>query len=387
MTLPTQVRSYKSTDSGAPVLSGSVGALISLLDSCLVNGYGSGSVQSITRSGSTATATRPNHGLNEHDVVLHDGATEVEYNGTFKIFNVTAHTYDFEVTGTPTTPATGVITGSKPGGGFVKSFSGTNKAAYRANDAAATMLYLRVDDSTTTYATVKGYESMTDVDTGAGLFPPSSALYWLKSSTADATVRSWELVTDGFIVYLFVAHLAGSGNGHAMWVFGDIASGRQGDVYHCMIGGTTANAAGTVPGASSGIPMVSNYHSINTANSVMLARAFHQIGAAIDAGKIVVGAHGAQYIGQMTQQLGSPHTVDGAIVASPLLVSESTALIRGAMPGIYAPLQDRPGTRLSVMTNWPALPGRAIWLIPLGINNSSVGYESRILVDVTGPWR
>ena len=68
------------------------------------------SVTSISRSGSTATATIANHGYANGDWVLIRGATAPEYNGVFVISGVTANTFDYTVAGTPATPATGTIT-------------------------------------------------------------------------------------------------------------------------------------------------------------------------------------------------------------------------------------------------------------------------------------
>lgn len=64
-------------------------------------------ITSITRSGSTATATSSSHRLSSGEWVRIYGATETEYNGYFQISNTTANTFDFTVSGTPSTPATG----------------------------------------------------------------------------------------------------------------------------------------------------------------------------------------------------------------------------------------------------------------------------------------
>lgn len=71
------------------------------------------SVVSITRTGSIATATVTAHGYANGESVLMAGANEAEYNGTFVISNVTANTFDYTVTGTPATPATGTITSAR----------------------------------------------------------------------------------------------------------------------------------------------------------------------------------------------------------------------------------------------------------------------------------
>lgn len=64
----------------------------------------------ITRSGSTASVSHTAHGLSNGDKVVIRGALQPEYNGIFTISNVTTNAYDYTVSGTPATPATGTIT-------------------------------------------------------------------------------------------------------------------------------------------------------------------------------------------------------------------------------------------------------------------------------------
>lgn len=69
-----------------------------------------GATVTITRSGSTATVTHSSHGYSNGQKVVIKGADQGEYNGLKTISNVTAGTYDYTVSGTPATPATGTIT-------------------------------------------------------------------------------------------------------------------------------------------------------------------------------------------------------------------------------------------------------------------------------------
>jgi len=67
-------------------------------------------ISGITRSGSVATVTTvAAHGLTNGASVTIRGANEAEYNGTFVVGGVTASTFTFTVSGTPTTPASGVM--------------------------------------------------------------------------------------------------------------------------------------------------------------------------------------------------------------------------------------------------------------------------------------
>lgn len=63
----------------------------------------------ITRSGSVATATCTAHGLVTGKQALIKGSLQPEYNGVFTITSTGANTFEYTVTGTPTTPATGTI--------------------------------------------------------------------------------------------------------------------------------------------------------------------------------------------------------------------------------------------------------------------------------------
>ena len=67
------------------------------------------SVTGITRASTTATATVTAHGYSNNDQINIRGASQSEYNGDFLISNVTTDTFDYTVSGSPATPATGTI--------------------------------------------------------------------------------------------------------------------------------------------------------------------------------------------------------------------------------------------------------------------------------------
>lgn len=66
-------------------------------------------ITSITRSGSTATATTPTaHGMSNRQIAIF-GADQAAYNGLVNITVTGANTFTYAVVGTPATPATGTI--------------------------------------------------------------------------------------------------------------------------------------------------------------------------------------------------------------------------------------------------------------------------------------
>lgn len=68
------------------------------------------SITSLTRSGSTATATTVrDHYYASGNIVIISGADQPEYNGSYVIVATGTNTFTYTITGTPVTPATGTI--------------------------------------------------------------------------------------------------------------------------------------------------------------------------------------------------------------------------------------------------------------------------------------
>lgn len=380
----TGVRYFDSTMAGAPALSGTVGTLIGVLDACLKDGFGAATLNSLVVAGNVATGTvNAGHGFAMiggavGPVIRIAGATPSALNGDWRIASVpSGTTFTFATAGIGDQTATGTITAKRAPLGFSKVFSGTNKAAYRADDAASSRLYLRVADDgagAANYARVRGYETMSDVDTGAGPYPTdaqvSGGLYWGKSSAANATARAWRLVGDsqGFA---FFVNQDGAGN----WINGawmDIPSEKAGDAYRTLlIGGTTA-----------AIASMGNLHSINATAGHYLPRSYTQTGASIAAQK---ATHLIMTLGMSYQGSGSayPALPGGQFYCAPVDVWESNTLLRGALPGIYCPLHPAPSlVDGSFQTNVSGLDGRTL-LVQRMVNAGAYACA----IDLTGPWR
>ena len=84
------------------------------------------SVTSLTRSGSEVTAiTASDHGLASGQEENISGANETEYNGTQEIIVTGSNSFTYQITGTPTTPATGTILADFDGGSVDIESQGT----------------------------------------------------------------------------------------------------------------------------------------------------------------------------------------------------------------------------------------------------------------------
>lgn len=205
MVASTDIKFYVHTNSNAPQLDNVQGSMIAVLDACLVNGFGSQAVSSITATGTTATVTFGTaHNVVQGQVIEIAGATQAEYNGQHRVTVDSATTLSFSFNGSGVSPATGTITMSLPPLGFDLAFTGAGKRAYRSsNELLETRPYLRVVDATdpswtstyAKYAKVGIVESMTGIDSMAGDQMPYDASNadknWVGSGSGTSAINGW----------------------------------------------------------------------------------------------------------------------------------------------------------------------------------------------------
>lgn len=375
----TTVKFFSSAMTGAPSLSGTVGNLIGILDACLQDGFGGVTLDSLAVTDNVATATySTGHGFemagNAGPVITIAGATPSGLNGEWRVTVTSTSQFTFATSGISNQTATGTITAKRAPLGFTKTFSGTNKAVYRADDIASTRLYLRVDDaSDAQWAYLVGYESMSDVDTGTGAFPSSGEVYAYKSSAASATQRDWVLIGDSRAFFLFEKSDGTYWPGSIF--FGDLIPYKDTDVYHCAL--------------------VGHYVKVNTQNTFVtlqtpdldghyLARAYTQLGTAL---KFSKGSHRLMsYLGNNPTLL-YPDSVTNGFLASPVEIWEGGGIYpRGLWPGLYCPLHYYTAAGLAhgtVIDSVAGLTGdRSCWIQAAHSNS-----QYRAAIDLTGPWR
>lgn len=364
------VRVYRSTDAGAPVLTGQVGSLITLLDACLVNGYGSLSITSLTQTGGVATATTATPHLLKTDnppKILIAGATPSGFNGEFQVTVTGVSTFTFPVSSGLSTPATGSITMSHASSGWTKPFSGTNLAAYKQPAGVSNGLYLRVDDTVTGASRVVGYETMSDVNTGTGLFPTAPQLsgggYITKSASADATARPWVLVCNGKMFHLIVAVNTDNFTTAVGFSFGDFPSYKSGDTYNtaiiCPITGATNST------------VFQSYSPTPTSTSVpgmWIARSHTQIGSSVPASKCSDTGKTGQAAMGATPGFDFPSPVDGGVYVAPITMVDNggaKGVIRGTFPGVWHLLHLKPFSNADVWSPTGDLAGKTFEVVNL----------------------
>lgn len=388
---------FDSTMIGAPALSGSAGAMLGVLDACLVTGFGSQIANSLTVVGTVATAALPAaHSLRVGAYVRIAGATPAGLNGDWPVTSVTSQGFTF-TTAVAAGTATGTITSRHTPLGWDKEFSGTNLAAYRSADVTGTRMRLRVDDTPAQHCRVVGYESMSDVNTGLNAFPTATqqpgGLYWQKSNVANASTRPWIIIGDSRLIYLYIANWSTQQEHGRGLVFGDYASLNAGDPYSSFITGhyVEGNYADLC------------YLDFSRATQYVqwpegyVARSYTGIGAAqsfyAHSGFNTTHNTSSGCENYSADDLSYPNGPNNGLITSKHCIFSNSAL-RGFFPGLYHTPQPCQGAFNSgdIIEGSGAHAGRKLMALRTGAalttakNTTNTG-AGVTFIDITGPWR
>lgn len=327
---------YKSTDPGAPALTGQNGSLRDVLRAVLVTGYGSGG-----------------------DAKAGAGWTE-PFSGT----NVSAFR---------NSPITGT-------GGYLRV---DDSSTYAGSNARSGLL--------------RSYEAMSDVDTGTGPAPTTAqyaqGLLMPKSKTLDSTARAWMAVANERFLYLFTdpgATTSGWVNvPHVPAFCGDLISRKPGDAYHFAL---IAAQMGPISGIGSN--MSGMFFGLAYTNSPSSSSGVYVLRdrAATPGAKVcgisvlsdcdtssVIGAGGAY-----------PDVVSGGLRMERIMVFEAARQIRGYLPNVYGTTCGRPFADGSIRTDIEGVPDdTSIYAKDFSLNIGAQGftsYNGQLLFDITNAW-
>lgn len=374
---------------GAPQISGTAGSLIAAIDAFLLTGFGVTTAQSVTVANGIATANlQAGQTFDRNVIVLVDGATPAELNGEARVLTSSSSQITWATTA-PDGVATGTITIKvAPVGGWAKVFAGVNKAVYQSTYVTGSRFFYRVDDTGTTVARVRQYESMTDVDTGTAPCPTDAQLvgggYWVKSTVASAAAVRYDFAADSRFVGLAIAGGIPSGatqTGSPLRGWGDLIALRpSGDAYAAGVSVQDASAGGTFgsfDGVRSGV------------SAIYLARSATGLGGAQSVTcAAYVGAGGQS---GSTGTLGAfPSSIDGEGKVSRRYVNSDDGVTpRAVVPGV---LHIPQSGVVSVVAPRDTLDGTGehagrVLLALGGVSGAYAAPTGVYLVDITGPWR
>lgn len=385
-----KTKSFTSAMLGAPALSGTAGALIGVLDAVLVNGFGLQTASNLVVSGGIATVNYgAGHPFTVGTVALIAGAMPAGLNGEKRVLSTAANAMTFDATGISDQTATGTITSKVAPAGWSKLYSGTNLAAYKIISPQGTGCVLRVDDTGTTTARVRGYETMSDIATGTGPFPnvaqvAGAGLWWSKSNAASAAARPWRIVADDRGVYFFPKN-ADTASEHQGNYFGDILSIKSNDPYACVLRANGADRSASVVAMSDSLEYADSSQS---APGLYLARAANTLGGALAHYQDPVMSVGLP-LTHVTGAVGFayPSPVDNGLMLTPVCVYAATGY-RGYYPGLrYSPqLTNNAFSTGDEVAGSGDMAGKRVTVIKLGAPAAGAG-QGVVFMDHIGDWR
>lgn len=289
--------------------------------------------------------------------------------------------------------------GSKTAAGWTKPFTGTNKAAFRNSLAAGgTGMYLRVSDAGSgtggaREALVRGYMTMSDVDTGTIETPTAAQLaasvVWRKSDTVDSTARPWILVADERTFYLTI-DTGTSSNGNGCYGAGDFESYIAGEAYPFFVGGrytqvgAGSNAAGVVDGGmmiAAGATLVGDPYA-----GTWVPRGYAGSGDPIRTALMCPTLAAGAYIGG-DSAMANPSLGSSLLFYMPAFIVAEGA-IRGRLRGVHVPLNTHAGVAAGTEIVNP--PGLTATLVAFRhfctTTGSGTTTDGHLYIDRTSVW-
>ena len=390
MPITHKTRFFTSDMADAPVMTTGAGGIIAVLDGCLLNGFNTKTLSSLSVTSGVATATvSGGHGYSQYVIIEISGSSISALNGTHRVATVpNSTTFTFDATGVANGTATGTITAivATPTG-WTKAFSGTNKAAYKSTTSASGF-YFRIDDSVAYSAQipVRGYESMSDIDTGSGAFPTTGqqANYnWRRSFDATGD-RLWALVADDSFFYLFI-RMNNADTANACLSFGDIFTFDSSDEFGCVMSGANAFDAAYIAGYLfvSGNPANGEI----LYNGLYISRPYNAVSAGASSCYINSMMSNASVISPRSAYLTANNSVAGGHLlfrGGVITDTGATKQVRGMLPEFYTSLV-RPDSIIPNNHSVQIIDGK-LFLASRVWNGSSYAQDGFIALSLDG-WR
>lgn len=374
--LDATVKYFDNTMTGAPVMAGNVGALITLLDNCLVSGFGLSAITSLEIENGVGTVITGGHGLtmvgSVGPVVRIDGCTDAAINRDWRVLSIpSGTTFTFDATGVVSGLRSGTMTAKRAPLGWEKRYSDAGRAAYARTDPESTEMLLRVTDSATQIATLDMFEDMTDLDTGTR----SATVYAVKSSFSGGSARAWTLIGDSRAFYLLIDR-DGNGEFGTLIFFGDPIKVAAADAFFCMLVSSTKTDT---------TQWADLLYGEGSTTGKYVCRSYTQAGGARLLGmRLYSDQSTTTYSGRSKNTYPCPVT-QGLLIHSDFKLYEGYS-IRGMFPGIYD--SSHPMATFSNRSTFNIASGLLSGKTLLFHDCKQRAYVLCCLwFDITGPWR
>ena len=392
------IYTYNSSMAGAPVLSGTAGALRAVLKACLVDGFGAGAAASLTVASGVATLMfSAAHPYNVGTIMQVAGATTSGLNGSKRVLSITTDRVTFAAPGIADGAASGSITHKVAPAGWQELFAGqlANVIALKPAVPEATGCVLRVDDTGSTAARVRCYESMSDISSGTGPTPAdtqvSGGLWWPKSSDTGSAAKTWRLFADDRAFYIWTQPYSPT-NAGVLLGMGDFISDVPGDGYGAFIAGMVADNL-----SYSAIHADLAYGSFaSVTEGVYIVRGPSGIGGAVRGRKTAAYNTASGYSGTQGYSGGSlvypyPNQADNSLRVTAVDLAGEASGFRGRIAGVMHTPQRAALDFVAGQTidGQGLFAGRSFMALRCGgpaysITSDNVGVA---FIDLVGPWR
>lgn len=323
---------YKSSDPGAPLLSGDPGALVALLDLLLVDGYGSGANR------------KPGMGWTK------------AFTGT----NVRAY-------------RNSVLNGT----GYY----------LRVDDTAQRSALVRG------YSAMTDIDTGTDATPSVALKAAGSR--WEKSFVASSEGRAWVAVGNEKFFYLFIDtsnafSSVGSAAMHPHYA-GDITSLKPGDRHNFVVSykGSDTEGSNNIGYCLRAVSTINSSPTSDTTTYLFLARNYQAVPGSMRASLYFDGQTLTRGIGTDTNMPPYPYPVNNGLLYAPVVILEAQMTPRGYLPGLYAPLHLRPFPEMALLRDVAGFPSgtellaKSFQADQMTYNQS---YCGQVLIDISSEW-
>ncbi|WP_176493343.1 hypothetical protein [Cobetia sp. 5-25-4-2] len=395
------VKWFSNDMGGSPANGDEYGALVELLKACLVTGFNTKPITSLTYDSATQQATASvgsGHGYLKWQVIAISGADQAGYNGEHRVTAIGSDWVRFALDAAPAAAeATGELIEIKtpPVGGWevVAEDADTHRAAFRRTDVTATDLTLIVrNDTHTNYpdttsasrvAQVAWVEDFTDLDT----FGSENVQFWPFSDYYLTSLRfdpDWKIVANSKFIYYVNRY--GYDGGYGLMFAGDIPSFRPADSYNCIVNGIY----GRDNWNSSSRSIYPYSWKFGYTNFFTISRANHQLPGVEACSLVGVGQSPGTTFDYPNPSDNGLHISLGKIIvregkggfAQTSYIKEQAA--RGYLPGLYQSLNASDVYHGSIIDHIPGLDGDPVLMIMTAADEKN--YMSGLVAISLADW-
>lgn len=386
---------FDSTDAGAPELNNVSGRLIDIFEACLVLGYAVRSISQIVVTDGVAVATSAAHGYTATygKLLLIEGASVPGLNGRVQPTAVTGNTFSYAAPGVADGTYTGSISAKRAPLGWAKPFADTGKAIFARTTPEAGPQLLRIVDTAAspasgTDARVLMIESASGIDTFTNQAPSAAQITdghggYINKGSNNATLKPWALVgTDRGFYFFGPINLGNSETQRLPYFFGDGVRFFPGDEHFCLLAVNSANGGGI----STSKIGISNAIGANwaTAGSQAAVCARSRGGAVVSEVFDPQGITAPRMGYTNAMPAGMPEKLY-LVYPTHVCTNYESKEVRGALPGLAAPIASLPFTGLGAASVLGPMEGdgRAYLAVQSAVGGSNAG---NYCIDLTGPW-